>query len=147
MFSALDRYAQQFSIAIFDIDFFKQINDRRGHLQGDKILQEVARVIDDNIRDTDLAARYGGEEFVVVMPHTPLSGAARFADRLRQQIGAALEVTVSGGVAEAAAGDTPASLISRADAALYGAKAAGRNQVYQHDGATIDRIAAEAVPS
>ena len=138
MFGALDRYSQQFSIAIFDIDFFKQINDKRGHLYGDQMLQEVARVIDDSVRDTDIAARYGGEEFVVVMPHTPLAGAVSFSERVRSAIAEALEVTVSGGVATAISGDNPQSLLSRADAALYSAKAAGRNRVYQHDGAAID---------
>ena len=70
MFALMERYEEPFSLAIFDIDHFKQVNDKKGHLHGDRTLQAVARVIDEAVRDTDIVARYGGEEFVVVMPHT-----------------------------------------------------------------------------
>lgn len=144
MFSLMQRYGQVFSIAIFDIDHFKQVNDERGHVQGDHMLQRVARIIDDNVRDTDVVARYGGEEFVVVMPHTPLDGACIFSERLREKIEAQLDLTISGGVSQAMESDTPQSLVSRSDAALYGAKAAGRNRVYRHTGADIEPILSEA---
>jgi diguanylate cyclase len=143
MFSLLHRYEQTFTIAIFDIDHFKQVNDERGHVQGDHILQRVARIIDDSVRDTDVVARYGGEEFVVVMPHTALAGACVFAERLRAKIEEAIALTVSGGVAQAIDADTPQTLVSRADAAMYGAKAAGRNCVFQHTGTDIEAIPAE----
>ncbi len=146
MFSLMHRYEQSFSIAIFDIDHFKRVNDERGHVQGDHILQRVARIIDDNVRDTDVVARYGGEEFVVVMPHTPLEGAGIFSERLRGKIAAQLDITVSGGVAQAIKADTPQSLIARSDAALYGAKAAGRNRVYQHTQGDIEPVVANEVP-
>ena len=143
MFSLMQRYDQIFSIAIFDIDHFKLVNDERGHVQGDHILQQVARIIDDNVRDTDVVARYGGEEFVVVMPHTPLEGASVFSERLRGKLESQIDLTISGGVAQAIDSDTPQSLIARSDAALYGAKAAGRNRVYRHTGADIEPVAPE----
>jgi diguanylate cyclase (GGDEF)-like protein len=146
MFSLMHRYEQVFSIAIFDIDHFKKINDERGHLQGDQVLQRVARLIDDNIRDTDVVARFGGEEFVVVMPHTPLDGACIFSERLRGKIEAELNLTVSGGVAYALEADSVATLVSRADTALYAAKAAGRNRVFQHDGNEVDPVPFESAP-
>lgn len=137
MFAMQSRYEQPFSLAIFDIDHFKRVNDEHGHLFGDQALKDVARLIDDTIRETDIVFRYGGEEFVVVMPNTPLCGACIFADRLREVVHAKLELTISGGVAAARETDDPQSLLSRADAALYSAKAAGRNLTYHHDGDTI----------
>jgi diguanylate cyclase (GGDEF)-like protein len=144
MFSLLNRYDQQFSVAILDIDHFKRLNDQHGHLFGDATLQSVAKSIDSNVRETDVVARYGGEEFVVIMPHTGLEGAAVFADRLRHKIETQLNVTVSGGVAAALESDTPQSLLSRADVALYSAKAAGRNRVFKHCGADVELVLAEA---
>ena len=143
MFALMNRYEQVFSIAIFDIDHFKLINDERGHVQGDHILQRVARIIDDNVRDTDVVARYGGEEFVVVMPHTGLEGACIFSERLRAKIEKQIDLTISGGVAQACNSDSPQTLIARSDAALYSAKAAGRNRVYQHTGNDIEPIVPE----
>jgi diguanylate cyclase (GGDEF)-like protein len=134
LFATLHRYGHTLSIAHYDIDHFKQINDRHGHLHGDEILRQVAKAIDDSARDTDLVSRYGGEEFVVVMPNTNLIGASIFSERLRQQIERSLPVTVSAGVAEAIDADTPQTLLARADSAMYGAKSDGRNRVYCHDG-------------
>jgi len=143
MFSLLNRYDQRFSVAIFDIDHFKRLNDEHGHLYGDTALQSVAKEIDTNVRDTDVVARYGGEEFVVVMPHTGIEGACVFADRLRARIEANLSLTVSGGVAVATDGDNPQTVLSRADAALYSAKAAGRNRVFRHIGGDIEPVCPE----
>jgi diguanylate cyclase len=126
----MSRYQSGFSLAIFDIDHFKLVNDQQGHLHGDRVLQELARLFDECVRETDIVARYGGEEFVVVMPHTDMAGACTFAERLRCQVAERLTVTVSGGVTAAQEGDTPESLIARADAALYSAKTAGRNRVF-----------------
>jgi diguanylate cyclase (GGDEF)-like protein len=133
----LNRYQRPFSIAIFDIDHFKQINDEQGHAYGDSLLASLACVLADSVRDTDLVTRYGGEEFVVVMPQTMLEGGCNFANRLRERIETTLPLTVSGGVASAADGDDAQSLLSRADAALYSAKAAGRNRVFFHNGPRI----------
>ena len=99
MFALLNRYEQHFVVVILDIDHFKKVNDAQGHLQGDRTLQNVARVIDETVRDTDMVARYGGEEFVVVMPHTDADGACVFANRVRSKIATTLDVTISGGMA------------------------------------------------
>ena len=119
---------------MFDIDHFKQVNDQQGHLNGDRVLQELARLFDECIRETDIVARYGGEEFVIVMPQTDLDGACVFAERLRAAVAERMAVTVSGGVTAAVENDTPETLIVRADEALYCAKAAGRNCVFRNDG-------------
>jgi diguanylate cyclase len=140
MFALMERYEEPFSLAIFDIDHFKEVNDKKGHLHGDRTLQSVARVIDDSVRDTDIVARYGGEEFVVVMPHTTLENGCLFAERVRQKIETDLGITISGGVATALDGDNAQSLLSRADAALYSGKAAGRNRIFRHTGADIEPV-------
>jgi diguanylate cyclase len=137
MFAMMNRYELPFSIVIVDIDHFKKINDEQGHLYGDSILKSVAKVLDDNVRDTDIVTRYGGEEFVIVMPQTALPGACIFSDRLRQNVEQKLPLTISGGVAAAVDGDNPQTLLARADAALYSAKAAGRNRTYFHTGLEI----------
>lgn len=148
-FALKARYNSIFAVAMFDIDHFKQVNDQQGHLHGDRVLQELARVLDGAIRETDLIARYGGEEFIVVMPHTDLAGAATFAERLRALVESQLSITVSGGVAAAQEGDTQEALIARVDTALYSAKSAGRNCVFCHagDGAEPVPIEKEAALS
>ena len=140
MFALMERYEQPFSLAIFDIDHFKQVNDKKGHLHGDRTLQAVARMLDETVRDTDIVARYGGEEFVVVMPHTTLENACLFAERVRTLVETDLGLTISGGVAMALDGDNAQSLLSRADAALYSGKAAGRNRIFRHTGADIEPV-------
>jgi len=137
MFALNRRYDYEFSVAIFDIDYFKNINDREGHLCGDRALQDLAGLLDDSVRETDIVARFGGEEFVIVMPHTDLEGAVTFGERVRARIARELSLTVSGGAASVRDGDTPQYLLARADAALYGAKAAGRNRFFYHDGKDI----------
>jgi diguanylate cyclase len=139
-FALMNRYKVHFSVAIFDIDHFKRVNDEQGHLQGDQILQKVARLLDEAVRETDVLARYGGEEFVVIMPQTNLEGACIFSERLRQKVEQEMQITVSGGVTEALDGDAPDSMMTRADTALYSAKAAGRNCVYRHTGERIDSV-------
>jgi diguanylate cyclase (GGDEF)-like protein len=146
MFALLNRYEQTFAVTIFDIDHFKKINDAQGHLQGDRTLQNVARIIDETVRDTDIVARYGGEEFVVVMPHTDLPGAIIFAERVRVKVQESLDLTLSGGAATAQDGDDPNSLLTRADTALYSANAAGRNRIYCHNGQEIEPVT-EEVPA
>jgi diguanylate cyclase (GGDEF)-like protein len=144
MFALMERYEEPFSLAIFDIDHFKQVNDKKGHLYGDRTLQAVARILDETVRDTDIVARYGGEEFVVVMPHTTLDNACCFAERVRTLVETALGLTISGGVAMALEGDNTQSLLSRADAALYSGKAAGRNRIFRHTGSDIEPIVVES---
>ncbi|HEX3727535.1 MAG TPA: GGDEF domain-containing protein [Pirellulales bacterium] len=140
LLALMERYEQPFSLAIFDIDHFKQVNDSKGHLQGDRTLQAVARILDESVRDSDVVARYGGEEFVVVMPHTLLDSACQFAERVRRAVESSLGLTVSGGVTMGLDGDNAQSLMARADAALYSGKAAGRNRVFVHSGTEIEPV-------
>lgn len=149
--SEKSRQGTGFCIAMLDIDHFKEINDKYGHLTGDTILtQGVAEVIRDNKRTMDLAARYGGDEFAIIYPASKLSEASTAVEHLRTAItsvqlpleDAEIAVTVSIGVAEAQEGDDVASLMSRADKALYAAKQAGRNQGYQYDGESYEPITA-----
>jgi two-component system cell cycle response regulator len=127
-------------LLIVDIDLFKSINDTHGHAAGDDVLREFAIRLRKSIRGIDLACRYGGEEFVVVMPETDMTVAAVVAERIRRRIAAepfavdkgakAISVTISIGLsALAAAGDDGASILKRADQALYRAKRDGRNRV------------------
>ncbi|HTN76668.1 MAG TPA: GGDEF domain-containing protein [Pirellulaceae bacterium] len=140
LFAMKSRYQTSFSIIIFDLDHFKQVNDKYGHLQGDRILREVAHHFDDAVRETDVVARFGGEEFVLVLPQTELAGACLLADRIREVVEQKMQITISGGVAIVLDGDTPGSLLARADSSLYSAKAAGRNRVYRHDGDRIEAV-------
>jgi diguanylate cyclase len=126
------RFGQPISVAIFDIDNFRQINEQRGRAYGDRTLRDMARLINDAIRVSDFVARTGGEEFVVAMPATNLDEALISAERLRQLIAQRTGLTVSVGTAQATAGESHAALLARADVALNGAKAAGRNRVYAH---------------
>lgn len=123
-----------FSIAIFDIDNFKRINDTYGHLVGDEILSGIADIVDANKRPNDILTRWGGEEFIIVFPSTELSNAAKISERLRIKIAEAVfsideSVTCSFGVTEYQSEDTEAALISRADKFLYDAKANGKNTI------------------
>jgi len=145
-FAMMSRYNSGFSLAIFDIDLFKHINDQEGHLHGDRILLQLARLFDDYARETDVVARYGGEEFVIVMPQTDLEGACVFAERLRALVEKQMPLTISGGVATADDGDNQDSLLARADSALYSAKAAGRNCVFRHDGEQVESVVLEEQP-
>ncbi|MCE5266829.1 MAG: GGDEF domain-containing protein [Planctomycetaceae bacterium] len=128
-FAKLHRHGPVFSLVIFDIDRFKDVNDCGGHAHGDSLLRELAALLKQECREVDVVARYGGDEFVIVMPHTDLDDAASFAERVRQKIETSLTLTISVGVASTMADDTPATLLARGDKALYRSKAAGRNCV------------------
>jgi len=127
------RYGYHFSILMIDIDNFKQINDKYGHLFGDKVLRTVAGIIRKNLRKSDIAVRYGGEEFLVVLPHTDLRRAAVVAERIRKAIEETkidkVQVTVSIGVADNSLVENFKDLIQKADSALYKAKRTGKNKV------------------
>lgn len=130
-----NRYNMGFSLAMFDVDHFKQVNDKQGHLAGDGVLKAVAKLIEETARETDIVTRYGGEEFVVIMPQTELRGAAVFIERMRQKIEKLLSVTVSAGATAAIGdGETSDAILLRADAAMYAAKQSGRNFTFIHDG-------------
>ena len=128
------------SVLVLDIDHFKAVNDGFGHVAGDEVLREFAVRLATNVRAVDLPCRLGGEEFVVVMPGTDMEDARRIAERIRRDVGSTpfrvmggrelLTVTISIGVAACAGpGDTPESLLKRADEGVYAAKAAGRDRV------------------
>lgn len=127
------RYQLTFSIILLDIDHFKKVNDAYGHLVGDAVLVEVARMLMENIRKSDMLGRWGGEEFLLVLPETELDKACLLAEKLRQAIEAETfpgvgHKTISLGVAAFDPGDTVISLVERADEALYEAKNDGRNR-------------------
>ncbi|MEQ8788031.1 MAG: GGDEF domain-containing protein [Pirellulaceae bacterium] len=137
------RKGGSFCVAMLDIDEFKQINDKHGHLTGDLVLtKSIAPMIRGATRTMDVAARYAGDEFAVIYPATNLAEASKAVENLRAAIESSplpledeqLRVTVSIGVAEAAESDTVGSLVKRADDALYAAKRNGRNATYRHDG-------------
>ncbi|HPQ70168.1 MAG TPA: sensor domain-containing diguanylate cyclase [bacterium] len=130
------RYGGQLSLAICDLDHFKSVNDTYGHQAGDVVLYTIAQLIKNNCREIDVAARYGGEEFAVIMPETGIDGAKILAERVRTAVaGTKIEevprqLTISIGIATFPDdADDVKSLIAAADAALYGAKNGGRNQV------------------
>jgi diguanylate cyclase (GGDEF)-like protein len=125
-------------LAVIDIDHFKQVNDRHGHLVGDQVLVEVAATLRGQLREYDLVGRFGGEEFVVLLPHTDPGEARQVAERLRRRVGrmsvpveeGMVRVTVSTGVAFGGVhGDDLLTLLAAADLALYQAKALGRDRV------------------
>ncbi|MCR9255084.1 MAG: sensor domain-containing diguanylate cyclase [Alphaproteobacteria bacterium] len=132
------RYDRALSVAIMDIDRFKNVNDTYGHPEGDKVIKLLAEVAEAEIRDQDGFGRYGGEEFVCLMPETALNEAESVAERIRHAFsdretetakGDTLSCTVSVGVAELTDFETLDSVLTRADAALYEAKNGGRNCV------------------
>jgi diguanylate cyclase (GGDEF)-like protein len=134
-----DRHGEPLAFAMIDLDGFKPINDRFGHVFGDKVLKAVGSAIARCVRISDVAARYGGDEFAVVLPQTPPEGSMRVCERILRTIselqvkdehGNASSVTASLGLAYYPADDveTPEDLIHSADGALYGAKRSGKNR-------------------
>jgi len=124
------RYGSPLTIILFDLDYFKKINDSLGHSIGDQVLQEVAAAVAGQIRETDVLGRWGGEEFMVLCPGTMADDAVTIAEKLRQQVERLpLGVTISCGLAGCRPGESMDALINRADKALYAAKRAGRNLV------------------
>jgi two-component system cell cycle response regulator len=134
-----ERYGRPLAALMFDIDHFKAINDRMGHLGGDFTLRELALRVKGGIRKEELFARYGGEEFAVILPETSREGAIQIAERIRglveakpfQYEGRSYPITISCGVATTDGSEalTPAELLRRADELLYRAKRGGRNRV------------------
>ncbi|MEC5384699.1 diguanylate cyclase [Uliginosibacterium sp. H3] len=131
------RHGEDLSVLMFDLDYFKHINDHYGHNVGDEVLREMARRMQTCFRTFDLPGRWGGEEFIALLPRTSALAARQLAERLRTYLADApvitacgeLHVSLSGGGAQFRAGDSLESLIARADAALYRAKHGGRNRV------------------
>jgi diguanylate cyclase (GGDEF)-like protein len=135
--ASAQQHAQPLTVALADIDLFKQINDRHSHATGDAVLRRVAEILRDRCRKTDMVARYGGEEFLICFPQTDLRSAGVLCEQLRMAIastnwsiwGLGVGVTISFGIAEHWAGSSPDALLDRADRHLYRAKNDGRNRV------------------
>ena len=130
----LNRTGLPVSFMIFDIDHFKEVNDTYGHLVGDEVLVNLAKLVQSMIRNTDSLVRWGGEEFVILSDETSIQNAAFLAEKLRKAIETTplitqQQVTCSFGVTEMVPGEDPKSFIARADKALYSSKEGGRNRV------------------
>ena len=128
------RYEHPFCVVIVDVDCFKSINDKCGHIVGDQTLQELTGVLRSQMRKTDTLARYGGDEFAILMPETEMAEAVNAAERMRRRAEVTLapggeKVTISCGVAGWNGDESGMELLRRADAALYKAKLAGKNNV------------------
>ena len=134
------RYKSTFSLVMFDIDHFKKFNDTYGHLQGDHIIRDIAKLLCKSVRQVDFPARYGGEEFAVILPAVDVKGALVVAERIRKRVeefafpssngGDPLHVTISVGVTEfdQESAYAPSEIIREADRALYQSKENGRNR-------------------
>jgi diguanylate cyclase (GGDEF)-like protein len=142
----VERFGGSLAVVLADLDSFKDVNDRYGHPAGDAVLREFADLLQDSLRDIDLASRWGGEEFLLVLPGTDLAGGAQVAERIRVALagrillsvdGTPIPVTASFGVAAAPPATTASELFAAADAALYDAKRAGKNRVQT----ALDRVA------
>jgi diguanylate cyclase (GGDEF)-like protein len=138
--SRASRYHSSVSLILFDIDFFKKVNDTYGHPAGDLVLMNIAKAVNSAVRPCDIVARYGGEEFAVILPETSAAGVKVFAARLRRCVegiatlvdGQLIYVTVSAGATtfdQNCEGVTKSMLIEAADCGLYASKQNGRNQV------------------
>ena len=132
------RFDSPLAVVLADLDDFKALNDRYGHPAGDAVLRAFAGILEETLRESDLAGRWGGEEFLLLLPGTDAAGAALLAERVRETLagrailspdGSAMRVTSSFGVAAHAAGLTEIELVAAADVALYGAKRLGKDRV------------------
>lgn len=157
------RNRQPLSVVMIDVDYFKEYNDRYGHVAGDSCLQQIAKAISSStMRGSDVVTRYGGEEFAVLLAETDLAGAVAVAENIRLAVeriqiahsGTSIgSVSISAGIATMtpAAAEECASLVEAADLALYRAKSAGRNRIvagaYVSDGSVVQRCAAVATPA
>jgi diguanylate cyclase len=143
------------SLLMVDIDHFKAINDRHGHPFGDHALKAIADVLVDTLRKMEIVTRFGGEEFAIVLPATAEQGAMVATERIRRAVEtlviqtseAAVDVTISSGLAVTCEGDDAASLLARADEALYASKENGRNCSHFHNCQTCELIEVQLDPS
>ncbi|MCZ6731740.1 MAG: GGDEF domain-containing protein [Gammaproteobacteria bacterium] len=132
-----ERYGHPLSVAMVDVDYFKEVNDTHGHKAGDRVLQGVAAILTEALRLPDKIGRYGGEEFLLVMSETGLEETSTLTERIRQQVSESefdignqkVKLTISIGAVLFEKGEDLEQLVSRADRALYRAKELGRNSV------------------
>jgi diguanylate cyclase len=135
--SRCERHGARLCVALIDIDNFKQLNDTLGHQAGDRALVHIASIVTNTLRPSDRVGRFGGEEFVLLLPDTRLGHSAAVMARIKGELAARpleennerLAITFSGGVAQRGRGESLDEIVARADAALYQAKAAGKNRV------------------
>lgn len=143
-FERANRTGERLTVAMFDLDRFKSVNDTHGHQAGDRVLQQLADILRETAREIDKLGRYGGEEFLVILPETGIDDGAVFVERVRREVARrpfdvgkeeALHMTISAGVAEYPydVSTSPEALVGRADEALYAAKTTGRNKVLRYD--------------
>ena len=150
--------AEQLALCLVmgDIDHFKQINDKYGHVAGDKVLQNLAQLLTSNVKGRDTVARYGGEEFAIILPQTTVGDAYQLTEQIRSRLEASNwqagkgdrplgRITASFGIAQLDDGDDPMSLIQRADARLYDSKRLGRNRITL-DASATKRSSDQKVP-
>lgn len=144
------RYNRPFALLLADIDQFKRINDTYGHAVGDQVLREAAQRLNQQLRSNDQLSRWGGEEFLVLAPETDLEHAKTLASRLHEALRetpiAGITVTLSLGVACYHPGDSIAAMLSRADEAMYRAKASGRDRVELEDDPSEHIIVVQTAP-
>jgi diguanylate cyclase len=132
-----NRYARNYSIVLFDLDHFKQVNDTYGHDAGDAVLAGFAKILKQESRNVDIIGRFGGEEFLAILSDTDLKGAIIFANKVNQHVaktrfmykGERIDVTVSGGIAQRSAHTSMKAVVSSADEQLYSAKQKGRDRI------------------
>ena len=134
MVKLASRYKRPLSLAMFDIDHFKEVNDNLGHQAGDGVLGELTELVETSLRDTDIFARYGGEEFMIIMPETDMGDADNIAERIRKTVESHIFknipiVTISFGVSQYSDAEDMDSFVKRVDGAMYKAKQGGRNRV------------------
>jgi len=141
--SRVERYKENFSLMIVDIDDFKKVNDTYGHQVGDAILKNLANFLKGNLRTSDFVSRFGGEEFIAILPSTDLPKAKQVAEKRRHMLGkkvfedkkgeVKIKISVSVGISQCIPGDDIDSLIKRADDALYLAKNNGKNVIFTEE--------------
>jgi len=132
-----ERYRTPLTVAMADIDHFKEVNDTHGHEAGDRVLKDVAAILSDALRMPDKVGRYGGEEFLMILPHTSLMQGRKIADRIRASVSKwdfdlgskKIRLTISIGLCQFKSGEDLEQFLSHADKALYEAKKGGRNLV------------------
>ena len=135
-------------LALADIDHFKAVNDKHGHVAGDNVLKNLAELLTKNVKGRDTVARYGGEEFAIILPQTTIGDAYQLGEQIRSRLEVAQwsvagtsgplgKITASFGIAQLRDGDTPSTLIERADTNLYESKRQGRNRITLDSSAKI----------
>jgi len=154
-FERADRTGERLTVAMFDLDRFKTVNDTHGHQAGDRVLEQMADILRESAREIDRLGRYGGEEFMVLLPDTSIDDAEVFVERVRREVARRpfniggddpLRMTISAGVAAYPHADvaSPETLVRLADEALYAAKSTGRNRVVRFDQMPAEATSAPA---